>query len=108
MRLTRFFAQWFDTPYPPGGGSKRPSITGPGLDGRGFYGPDGQCGTLTAAQSCRPAQRFSSTSSNLAARPLALTTMCRCRSSTLPTSVRRPIVQERQNGLKLAAIAGGP
>jgi hypothetical protein len=53
-RLTRFFTQWFDTAYPPGGGANRPSITGPGLDGRGFYGPDGRCGTLAAARSSAP------------------------------------------------------
>jgi hypothetical protein len=50
-RLTQFFTQWFDTVYPPGGGANRPSITGPGLDGRGFYGPDGRCETLAAARS---------------------------------------------------------
>ena len=36
-RLDRFFTQWFDTGYPPGGGAHRPMITGPGLDGPGFY-----------------------------------------------------------------------
>ncbi len=50
-RLTRFFTQWFDTAYPAGGGANRPPITGPGLDGRGFYGPDGRCGALSAARS---------------------------------------------------------
>jgi peptidase M1-like protein len=49
-RLTRFFTQWFDTPYPPGGGPHRPRITGPGLAGRGFYGPGGRCGPLAAAR----------------------------------------------------------
>jgi hypothetical protein len=49
-RLTRFFTQWFDTAYPAGGGADRPSLTGPGLDGRGFYGPDGRCGALGAAR----------------------------------------------------------
>jgi hypothetical protein len=34
--LSQFFAQWFDTVYPTGGGSNRPQITGPGLDGGGF------------------------------------------------------------------------
>jgi aminopeptidase N len=34
--LNRFFTQWFDTAYPPGGGANRPQITGPGLDGGGF------------------------------------------------------------------------
>ena len=37
--LTHFFAEWFDTVYPPGGAANRPQITGPGLDGGGF-----QCG----------------------------------------------------------------
>jgi hypothetical protein len=36
-RLSQFFAQWFDTAYPHGGGAPRPHITGPGLDGPGFY-----------------------------------------------------------------------
>jgi Peptidase family M1 domain len=49
-RLTRFFTQWFDTAYPFGGGPHRPSITGPGLPGRGFYGPGGRCGALGAAR----------------------------------------------------------
>jgi len=34
--LMRFFTEWFDTVYPPGGGTNRPEITGPGLDGGGF------------------------------------------------------------------------
>jgi hypothetical protein len=34
--LNRFFRQWFDTVYPPGGGVHRPQITAPGLDGGGF------------------------------------------------------------------------
>jgi hypothetical protein len=37
-RLRRFFTQWFDTAYPPGGGAHRPTITGPGLAGPGFAG----------------------------------------------------------------------
>ena len=37
-RLSRFFSQWFDTAYPAGGGSHRPTITGPGLAGPGFAG----------------------------------------------------------------------
>jgi aminopeptidase N len=37
-RLSRFFAQWFDTAYPAGGGTNRPAITGPGLAGQGFGG----------------------------------------------------------------------
>jgi hypothetical protein len=36
-RLSQFFTQWFDTAYPHGGGAHRPHITGPGLDGPGFY-----------------------------------------------------------------------
>jgi hypothetical protein len=35
-RLGRFFTQWFDTAYAPGGGAHRPTITGPGLAGPGF------------------------------------------------------------------------
>jgi Peptidase family M1 domain len=42
-RLDQFFTQWFDTAYPPGGGAKRPQLTGPGLDGPGFYNTDGTC-----------------------------------------------------------------
>jgi peptidase M1-like protein len=38
QRLQHFFSQWFDTPYRHGGGSERPHLTGPGLDGGGFYG----------------------------------------------------------------------
>ncbi len=49
-RLSRFFTQWFDTPYAAGGGPNRPTITGPGLTGRGFYGADGRCGALGAAR----------------------------------------------------------
>ena len=40
-RLTHFFRQWFDTAYKSGGGANRPQITGPGLDGPGFYGHGG-------------------------------------------------------------------
>jgi Peptidase family M1 domain len=36
-RLSQFFTQWFDTAYPHGGDAHRPHITGPGLDGPGFY-----------------------------------------------------------------------
>jgi aminopeptidase N len=36
-RLSQFFTQWFDTAYPSGGGANKPSITGPGLAGPGFY-----------------------------------------------------------------------
>ena len=42
-RLGTFFTQWFDTPYPNGGGANRPQLTGPGLDGPGFYDADGGC-----------------------------------------------------------------
>jgi hypothetical protein len=42
-RLGTFFTQWFDTPYAAGGGAQRPMITGPGLDGPGFYGPHHDC-----------------------------------------------------------------
>jgi hypothetical protein len=34
--LGQFFAEWWDTVYPPGGGANRPQITAPGLDGGGF------------------------------------------------------------------------
>ena len=36
-RLSQFFTQWFDSAYARGGGRNRPHITGPGLDGPGFY-----------------------------------------------------------------------
>jgi aminopeptidase N len=36
-RLDQFFTEWFDTAYPTSGGSTKPDITGPGLDGNGFY-----------------------------------------------------------------------
>jgi hypothetical protein len=42
-RLTQFFSQWFDTAYPRGGGTHKPQITGPGLDGPGFYDSHGGC-----------------------------------------------------------------
>ena len=35
--LSAFFAEWWDTAYPPGGGANRPQITAPGLDGGGFH-----------------------------------------------------------------------
>jgi hypothetical protein len=35
-QLGRFFTQWWDTVYPPGGGENRPQLTAPGLDGGGF------------------------------------------------------------------------
>jgi hypothetical protein len=53
-RLTQFFTQWFDTPYPSGNANttgNKPSVTGPGLAGTGFVcgnvqpsSPDGQNG----------------------------------------------------------------
>jgi aminopeptidase N len=43
-RLSSFFTQWFDTAYPAGGGANRPQITGPGLNGPGFYNTTGGCG----------------------------------------------------------------
>ena len=45
QRLSQFFKQWFDTAYPAGGGGgpNRPTITGPGLAGAGFYGAGGTC-----------------------------------------------------------------
>jgi hypothetical protein len=42
-RLGTFFGQWFDTVYPNGGGANRPRLTGPGLDGPGFYDAHGGC-----------------------------------------------------------------
>ena len=42
-RLGQFFTQWFDTVYPSGGGANRPQLTGPGLDGPGFYDAHGRC-----------------------------------------------------------------
>jgi len=42
-RLSQFFTQWFDTAYPTGGGTHRPMITGPGLDGPDFYSSPGVC-----------------------------------------------------------------
>jgi len=42
-RLSQFFTQWFDTAYPAGGGQHRPQITGPRLDGPGFYNASGGC-----------------------------------------------------------------
>ncbi|MDA0159252.1 M1 family aminopeptidase [Solirubrobacter ginsenosidimutans] len=43
-KLDAFFKQWFDTPYTgsPAAGNK-PSITGPGLAGGGFYDANGGC-----------------------------------------------------------------
>jgi len=45
-KLDQFFTQWWDTAYPAGGGVNRPSITGPGLDGQGFYDADGGCSNV--------------------------------------------------------------
>jgi hypothetical protein len=42
-RLGQFFEEWFDTTYAPGGGTQRPQITGPGLDGTNFYGAAAGC-----------------------------------------------------------------
>ena len=39
-QLSQFFTEWFDTAYPSGTATK-PDITGPGLDGPGFYGVNG-------------------------------------------------------------------
>lgn len=43
QRLSQFFTQWFDTAYPSGGGTNRPMITGPGLQGPNFYSAPGRC-----------------------------------------------------------------
>ena len=42
-RLRTFFAQWFDTRYPTAPGAAKPSVTGPGLAGAGFWGRNGTC-----------------------------------------------------------------
>jgi hypothetical protein len=42
-RLGTFFTQWFDTAYPSASGATKPTITGPGLAGDGFYGDDNSC-----------------------------------------------------------------
>jgi hypothetical protein len=43
-QLDTFFTQWFDTAYPVGGGpANRPTLTGPGLSGPGFYDDAGAC-----------------------------------------------------------------
>ena len=39
-KLAAFFTQWWDTAYPAG---QKPTITGPGLAGQGFYDADGGC-----------------------------------------------------------------
>jgi hypothetical protein len=51
QRLSRFFVEWFDTAYPPGGARHRPKITGPGLAGPGFYG--GRCRSASPAKPTR-------------------------------------------------------
>ncbi|HXZ56039.1 MAG TPA: M1 family aminopeptidase [Gaiellaceae bacterium] len=45
-RLTQFFTEWFDTPYPTGGANttNKPKVTGPGLNGTGFV-----CGQVSPA-----------------------------------------------------------
>lgn len=43
-RLHTFFRQWFDTSYPTASGATRPTLTGPGLHGGGFYRHGGHCG----------------------------------------------------------------
>jgi aminopeptidase N len=42
-KLGTFFSQWFDTKYPTASGATKPSITGPGLSGDGFYDATGGC-----------------------------------------------------------------
>jgi len=42
-RLGVFFTQWFDTSYPTESGAAKPRLTGPGLDGGGFYDAEGGC-----------------------------------------------------------------
>jgi hypothetical protein len=44
-KLDQFFTQWWDTPYT--GAGNRPTITGPGLAGGGFY--DATCPEITTA-----------------------------------------------------------
>ena len=41
--LGQFFTEWFDTAFPARGHPRRPQITGPGLEGPGFYDPSGGC-----------------------------------------------------------------
>jgi len=57
-RLTQFFTEWFDTPYPTGGANttNKPKVTGPGLNGTGFVcgqvspaSPNGSNGWYTSA-----------------------------------------------------------
>jgi hypothetical protein len=40
-KLDAFFKQWWDTPYT--GAGNKPTITGPGLAGGGFYDANGGC-----------------------------------------------------------------
>ncbi|MEO9239009.1 MAG: hypothetical protein ABI418_13080, partial [Jatrophihabitantaceae bacterium] len=42
-KIGTFFSQWFDTGYPSASGASKPSITGPGLAGGGFYDKHGGC-----------------------------------------------------------------
>ncbi len=56
LRLSRFFTQWFDTAYAAGGGSQRPTITGPGLAGPGFAGA-GTALALPAGSALSPRSR---------------------------------------------------
>jgi hypothetical protein len=65
-KLDTFFTQWFDTAYPaaatgatPVAGVNKPSITGPGLAGAGFYDAAGACSRAdvpTTTASTAPAQ----------------------------------------------------
>jgi hypothetical protein len=41
--LGEFFTQWFDTAYPTASGATKPTITGPGLSGSGFFDSTGGC-----------------------------------------------------------------
>ncbi len=54
-RLRSFFGQWFDRAYPSGGGRNRPQLTGPGLDGPGFYDAHGGCSGPPASAGARTA-----------------------------------------------------
>ena len=57
-QLDQFFTQWFDTAYPVGGGpANRPTLTGPGLSGPGFYDDAGACTRADADDRLRPAGR---------------------------------------------------
>jgi hypothetical protein len=58
VKLDAFFKQWFDTAYPAGGGINKPQITGPGLNGQGFYDANGGCSdyAVTTPSATVPAQ----------------------------------------------------